>query len=151
MSPESIGQELVPLEHRRAIAGQYEMGLDAENGTGGGRHSTVVRLTGTHRDETCRTGRHGVTTEELQFAGLVATHAQAGQIVALDPQSGTVGKARTLLDWRWQGGQGDTWYVIPACEPICAPQPSHDRRLRRPSKGRICPANLKTPHNVTVR
>ena len=57
-----------------------------EHGAGRRRHPAVVRLRGADGHERPGAGAERVAAQELQLAGLVAAHAETGQVVALDPQ-----------------------------------------------------------------
>ena len=102
---EQVRQQLVADQHVGLVAGQHQVGLDAQPGTGRGRHPAVVRLPCADGDQAVRTVGLRLTTEELEFAGLVPAHAEAGQVVALEPQLCTARKPRPTFQRRGQGGQ----------------------------------------------
>ena len=98
-------QQLVAARRGRRLAAEDEVDGQAEPGAGGGRHPTVVGLTRTHGHQRVGAGRQCRTAQQLELAGLVATHAQPGEIVPLDPQAGAAREPWTLLQRSGQGGQ----------------------------------------------
>ena len=98
LGAEQLREQLVPRRVDRARARQDEVDLEAEHGAGGGRHPAVVGLAGSDGDERPGTGAQRLGTQELQLAGLVATGAEPRQVVALDPQPGPAGQARSPLE-----------------------------------------------------
>jgi hypothetical protein len=61
------------------------MNFEAEHGSGSSSHSAVIRLSSPNRDEAICPSGHRRPTQELQFSCLIAAHAQAREIIALDP------------------------------------------------------------------
>ncbi len=106
LSAEQGGQRGVALQPLRPIAGQDEMDLQSEPSTGGRGHPAVVRLRRTDGDERASAGRHSLGTQELQFARLVASGAEAGEVIALHPQARTAGKLRPAFERSRQRREG---------------------------------------------
>lgn len=90
----------------------------------------MIRLTRTDGDERPRTIAYGVTAQELEFAGLVAAHAQAGEVVAFHPQPNTVADERAAFEWCGQSGQSDARYAVPFGEAFSGEIRRHASRLR---------------------
>ena len=111
LGAEQDRQELVAGRALGTLARQHEMHLDAEHGAGGRRQPAVVRLGGADGHERACAGDDRLAAQELQLADLVATHAEAGQVVALDPQPLPAGQFGPALEWRREQCERGTWEV----------------------------------------
>ncbi len=105
LGAEEARQELVAGRLGRGVAAQHQVDGPAEASAGRRGHAAVVGLAGADRDQRVRAVGLRRAAEELQLPGLVATHAQAGEVVALDPQPGAAGQHRPPLQRRGQRGQ----------------------------------------------
>ena len=106
LGAEQRRQREVALQAQGAITRQHEMDVEPQPGAGGGGHPTVVRLRRADRHERPSIRRHSLATQELQLPRLVAAGAEAGEVVALDPQAGTSGQLRSPFERRRKRRQG---------------------------------------------
>ena len=105
LGAEEARQELVAGRLGRGVAAQHQVDGPAEASAGRRGHAAVVGLAGADRDQRVRAVRLRRAAQELQLPGLVPTHAEAGEVVALDPQPGAAGQHRSPLQRRGQRGQ----------------------------------------------
>ena len=122
LRPEQGRQQLVADRGLGPLAGQHEVDLEPQHGTGGGRHAAVVGLRRADRHQRACTGGLCRAAQVLELARLVAAHSEPGQVVALHPQPRAAGQQRPALERRRQGRQPGTRQLI-----------EHGGMLRRPA------------------
>jgi hypothetical protein len=98
-------EELVADRSLRRRAAEHEVDGEAQPRAGRRGHAAVVRLAGTDGDQGVRALGHGQPAQVLELPGLVASHPETRQVVALDPEAGTAGQEWALLQRRGQRGQ----------------------------------------------
>ena len=91
------------------------MGFESEYRSSRGGHAAMVRLCSPDRHQGVGTGCESLTTQPFEFADLVASGREAGQIVTFDPES------TAPRSW-WCGferrGQGRQTHPRPRIETI---------------------------------
>jgi hypothetical protein len=105
LGAEEARQELVAGRFGRGVAAEHQVDRPAQAGAGRRGHSAVVGLAGADRDQRVRAGRLRRAAEQLQLPGLVASHAQAGQVVTLHPEPGAPRQHRPPLQGSGERGQ----------------------------------------------
>ncbi len=144
LGAEQRRQELVARRSLGSVARQHEVHLDPEHGAGRRRQPAVVRLRGADGHERAGAGADRIAAQELQLADLVAAHAQAGQVVALDPQPLPARQLRPALERCRQQRQRRTGEVTEhgpharQRDRDDGLEPDPARRVRRSPTGRSC-------------
>jgi hypothetical protein len=98
LSAEHQRQELVPrrlLSELGCVTGQDKVNFHPQPNSRCGSHPTVIRLSCADGDQRLSTPGHGVATQELQLASLVATATQAREVVTFDPNRRPIGAGLT--------------------------------------------------------
>jgi uracil-DNA glycosylase len=90
----------------------------------------VIRLTRADGDESSRTTPYGIAAKELEFARLVATHAEAGEVVTLHPEPYTATQLRSSFERRGKSGQSNARHAVPLGEALTGGIRRHASRLR---------------------
>src|SRR5262249_21706057 len=74
--------------------------LQTRAGCGGCRLTIVIRLNCAHRHQGIGPASQSVSDQKFEPACLVASSSQAGQIVALEPQLGSVDVSTEIRQWQ---------------------------------------------------